>query len=108
MLHAHNVSCTCEVSGLLHKIQKKTGKLSAKAPPFIKPGMSAVVRIAMKSFIPLENYDNMPQMGRFTLRDEGRTIAIGKVLEVDTTKFGGFMQDYLDNKNKKKEKKKKG
>ncbi|OZC05549.1 hypothetical protein X798_07477 [Onchocerca flexuosa] len=29
----------------------------------------------------LEAFKNFPQMGRFTLRDEGKTIAIGKVLK---------------------------
>ena len=30
----------------------------------------------------MEPFKEFPQMGRFTLRDEGRTIAIGKVLKV--------------------------
>jgi len=30
----------------------------------------------------MEPFKTFPQMGRFTLRDEGRTIAIGKVLKV--------------------------
>ena len=29
------------------------------------------------------------QLGRFTLRDEGRTIAIGKVLKIPKKKAGG-------------------
>jgi peptide chain release factor subunit 3 len=30
----------------------------------------------------MEAFKVFPQMGRFTLRDEGKTIAIGKVLKV--------------------------
>lgn len=30
----------------------------------------------------MEPFKKFPQMGRFTLRDEGKTIAIGKVLRV--------------------------
>lgn len=30
----------------------------------------------------MESFKQFPQMGRFTLRDEGKTIAIGKVLKV--------------------------
>ena len=30
----------------------------------------------------METFKNFPQMGRFTLRDEGKTIAIGKILKV--------------------------
>ena len=30
----------------------------------------------------MEPFKDFPQMGRFTLRDEGKTIAMGKVLRV--------------------------
>jgi len=29
----------------------------------------------------LEKFENIQQMGRFTLRDEGKTIAVGKVMK---------------------------
>jgi len=40
-----------------------------------------ICRISPKGPIALEKFDSIQQMGRFTLRDEGRTIAIGKVLK---------------------------
>jgi peptide chain release factor subunit 3 len=30
----------------------------------------------------MEPFKRFPQLGRFTLRDEGRTIAVGKVLKI--------------------------
>jgi peptide chain release factor subunit 3 len=33
----------------------------------------------MAGTICIERFKDFPQLGRFTLRDEGRTIAIGKV-----------------------------
>ena len=30
----------------------------------------------------METYDVMPQLGRFSIRDEGKTIAIGKVTKI--------------------------
>jgi len=92
MLHANNVACACEISGVLHLVQRKTGKFSKKPPPFIKKGSCAIVKISVANFIPLENFDDFPQLGRFTLRDEGKTIAIGKVLEVQKAKFGQLLQ----------------
>ena len=41
----------------------------------------------MRVPVPLEKHDFLPQMGRFTLRDEGRTIAVGKVLRYKPTKL---------------------
>lgn len=34
-----------------------------------------------RDVLSLEKFDTIPQMGRFTLRDEGRTICVGKVLK---------------------------
>ena len=30
----------------------------------------------------MEPFKRFPQLGRFTLRDEGRTVAVGKVLKI--------------------------
>lgn len=30
--------------------------------------------------VPIEKFETIPQLGRFTLRDEGKTIAVGTVL----------------------------
>lgn len=44
--------------------------------------MRVVARIETSAPICLETFKHLPQMGRFTLRDEGRTIAIGKVTKL--------------------------
>jgi translation elongation factor EF-1alpha len=41
----------------------------------------------------VERFADYPQLGRFTLRDEGRTIAIGKVSFVTVTI--NYVDDYL-------------
>ena len=37
------------------------------------------MRIQMVNTVCIERFKDYPQLGRFTLRDEGRTVAIGKV-----------------------------
>ena len=49
---------------------------------FLKSGSLATVRIKTSGIICCEKYADVPSLGRFTLRDEGRTIAIGKVLKL--------------------------
>lgn len=39
-------------------------------------------RIALDRPVCIETFETLPAMGRFTLRDEGRTIAIGKVTKL--------------------------
>ena len=41
-----------------------------------------IARIQVEKPICAELFENVPQLGRFTLRDEGRTIAIGKVIKL--------------------------
>ena len=40
------------------------------------------MRIQVEKPICVEKFENVPQLGRFTLRDEGRTIAIGKIVKL--------------------------
>ena len=45
---------------------------------FVKGNTLAMARSQVENLIRVEKFENVPQLGRFTLRDEGRTIAIGK------------------------------
>ncbi|CAF1566079.1 unnamed protein product, partial [Rotaria sp. Silwood1] len=52
---------------------------------FIKQNQVAIARFELSQSgqaICMEPFKRFPQLGRFTLRNEGRTIAIGKVLEI--------------------------
>lgn len=80
IFHIHNVAVEFEVIAIPHKLQKKTGRRSARPPPFLKNGDPAIVRLAMKKHCCVETFDTYQQLGRFSVRDEGKTIAIGKVL----------------------------
>ena len=42
----------------------------------------AICRIAVEQGICVEEFQRIPQLGRFTLRDEGQTIAIGKITKL--------------------------
>ncbi|KAJ1650974.1 translation termination factor GTPase eRF3 [Dispira simplex] len=82
VLHAH--SCVEEVTlaALLHLVEKKTGRKSKRPPTFLKRNQHAIVRLECSHPIVVEPFDTSPQLGRFTLRDEGKTIAIGKVTKL--------------------------
>ena len=56
---------------------------------FAKSAAIVVVRIEVEKPICVELFDNVPQLGRFTLRDEGRTIAIGKIIKLPRSLKGG-------------------
>ena len=63
--------------------------MEKQKPQFAKSFAKIICRIETRIPIALEKYDVIPQLGRFTLRDEGRTIAVGKVLKYKPAKDTG-------------------
>ncbi|ESO07332.1 hypothetical protein HELRODRAFT_76588 [Helobdella robusta] len=83
VMHIHACAEEVTVKALICLIDKKTNEKSTLRPRFIKQDQIAIVRLEVAAgMICLEPFKDFPQMGRFTLRDEGRTIGIGKVLKV--------------------------
>ena len=85
VIHIHAVTEECEVVKVVHEIDGKTRKPKEKKKGqavFLKSGSLAVVRIKTSGIICCEKYADVASLGRFTLRDEGKTVAIGKVLKL--------------------------
>jgi len=85
VLHVHTCFRDITVVDLESEIDKKTRKPSKKKPKFVKTGAVVIARIAVNPPVCIEVFDKFPQLGRFTLRDKGKTIAIGKVISINTT-----------------------
>lgn len=83
VFHSHNLAVECECVTIPHILQKKTGRKSAKPPKFLKSNDPAIIRFKLDHASCVETYGDYPQLGRFTLRDEGKTIALGKVLRIN-------------------------
>ncbi|KAI8388026.1 P-loop containing nucleoside triphosphate hydrolase protein [Radiomyces spectabilis] len=82
VLHVHAAVEEITISALLHLIDKKTGRKSKRPPQFVKQGQKVIARIETAGPICVEPFESYPQLGRFTIRDEGKTIAIGRVTKV--------------------------
>ncbi|KAF6145513.1 hypothetical protein GIB67_004508 [Kingdonia uniflora] len=80
MLHIHSIVEECEIVKLLHKIDPKTKKPLKKKVLFVKNGAIVVCRVQVNNLICIEKFSDFPQLGRFTLRTEGKTVAVGKVI----------------------------
>lgn len=60
-----------------------TGKPKNTRPRFVKSQSGVWCRIEVEQALCVEPFKDMMPLGRFTLRDEGKTIAIGKVIRLD-------------------------
>ncbi len=82
VLHVHTATTPVTFAELLQKIDPRSGSVAEENPQFIKQGDAAVVRFKPRKLIVIEKYSELPQLGRFAIRDSGRTIAAGVVLDV--------------------------
>ncbi|KAK8100700.1 uncharacterized protein PG998_007895 [Apiospora kogelbergensis] len=87
VLHVHSAIEEVTFADLLHKLQKGTGRKSKAPPTHAKKGDSIIARMQITGgagSVCIERFEDYPQMGRFTLRDQGQTIAIGKITKLLT------------------------
>ncbi|KAF9432207.1 translation termination factor GTPase eRF3 [Entomortierella beljakovae] len=82
VLHIHNAIEEISLTSMLHLIDKKTGRKSKRPPQFLKKGQQGIVTIETSGPLCVETFAESARMGRFTLRDEGKTIAIGKITKL--------------------------
>ncbi|CAI4215458.1 unnamed protein product [Parascedosporium putredinis] len=87
VLHVHAAIEEVTFATLLHKLQKGTNRKSKLPPTHAKKGDSIIARMQViggAGSVCVERFEDYPQMGRFTLRDQGQTIAIGKITKLIT------------------------
>ncbi|KAG4258582.1 hypothetical protein FPRO03_03536 [Fusarium proliferatum] len=85
VLHVHSAIEEVTFAALLHKLQKGTNRKSKNPPTHAKRGDSIIARMQViggAGAVCVEKFEDYPQMGRFTLRDQGQTIAIGKITKL--------------------------
>lgn len=88
ILHIHTVADEATVKEIITSYEKneRGDVLEKSKPQFAKSFSKIICRIQTRIPIPIEKNEYMPQLGRFTLRDEGKTIAVGKVLRYKPAK----------------------
>ncbi|GAB0491489.1 hypothetical protein MMPV_002743 [Pyropia vietnamensis] len=79
VLHCHAAVEECTIERLLFELDKRGEKVK-KGPRFAKPGMTVIARLSLAAPICIEPFKTFPSLGRFMIRDEGRTIGVGVVL----------------------------
>lgn len=86
ILHIHAATAEVQIKTIIGLVDKKTGEKDLKnRPKFIRQDQIAIVRFEVLGnnvAICMEPFKLFPQLGRFTLRYENKTVAVGKVLKV--------------------------
>ncbi|WP_457750801.1 translation elongation factor EF-1 subunit alpha [Thermococcus sp.] len=82
VLHAHTLQVAVKFEQLLAKLDPRTGNVVEENPQFIKTGDSAIVILRPTKPMVIEPVKEIPQMGRFAIRDMGQTVAAGMVISI--------------------------
>ncbi|TET56551.1 MAG: translation elongation factor EF-1 subunit alpha [Promethearchaeota archaeon] len=83
VVHAHTAQVAARFSGLLKKLDQKTSAVIEDNPKFLKKNEAAIVELTPIKKMCLEKYEDFPEMGRFAVRDMGRTVAVGIVKDIE-------------------------
>ena len=81
VFHCHTSQIACTLTELKAKLDPRTGAVKEKNPAFIKAGDAAIVTVVPVKPMVIEKVKEIPQMGRFAIRDMGQTIAAGMCME---------------------------
>ena len=87
VIHAHTASIAARALEIVSKIDPRTGKEVEKKPQFIKQGEAAMVKFAPIKPMVIEKFSDFPALGRFAMRDMGKTVGIGVITEVNPMKI---------------------
>ena len=82
VFHCHTAQTACTFLSIDKKLDPRTGQVSEENPTFIKAGDAAIVTIKPTRPMVIEPYKEIPQLGRFAIRDMGATIAAGMCISV--------------------------
>lgn len=82
VMHVHTATVPVQITELVSKLDPRTGQAIEQKPQFIKQGDVAMVKLKPLKPVVVEKFSEFPALGRFALRDMGRTIAAGQVIEV--------------------------
>jgi elongation factor 1-alpha len=86
VFHAYTAQVACTFEELLEKLDPKTGQAKETNPQFLKTGDAAKVRIRPSRPMVIEKAKEIPELGRFAIRDMGQTVAAGVCIDIEPRK----------------------
>ncbi|MCQ6962113.1 translation elongation factor EF-1 subunit alpha [Methanolobus chelungpuianus] len=82
VFHCHTAQTACTLMAINKKLDPKSGQVKEENPTFIKAGDAAIVTVKPTRPMVIEPVKEIPQLGRFAIRDMGMTIAAGMCMSV--------------------------
>lgn len=81
----HGLIVEVELKRLIVLVDRNTGGKTQECPRYVKQDQVVIARFEIsqaEQVICMEPFKRFPGLGQFTLRNEGRVVAIGKILKL--------------------------
>ncbi|MCP4762432.1 MAG: translation elongation factor EF-1 subunit alpha, partial [archaeon] len=82
VVHAHTAQIAMKFVELTKKLDPRTGQVMEDNPQFLKKNDAAICKLSPIKKMCLEKFKEIPELGRLAVRDMGRTVAVGVVLDI--------------------------
>ncbi|NHI93141.1 MAG: translation elongation factor EF-1 subunit alpha [Candidatus Lokiarchaeota archaeon] len=82
VIHAHTAQVACTFMEIVSKFDPKTGQPIQDKPDFLKQDEGGIVKMKPVKPLCIEKLSDFPQLGRFAIRDSGRTVGVGVVKDL--------------------------
>ena len=81
VFHIHTQQLSCTLFELVKKLNPRTGEVLEENPKFLKTGDAAIVKVRPMKPLAAEVFKEFPALGRFAIRDMGKTVAAGIIID---------------------------
>ncbi len=82
VFHMHTAHVACKITELVKKLDPKTGATLEENPDMLKSGDAAIIKAVPTQPVAIEKQSDFPQLAKFAIRDMGKTIAAGMVIDL--------------------------
>ena len=81
--YCHTDTFAVKFVEIVQKLDKRTGKVVEEKPKSIKAGESGLVVMEPHRLVCVETFQNVPPLGRFVIRDNNLTVAVGIIKSIE-------------------------
>ena len=82
VFHVHTAQVACTISEIVKTLDPRTNATKQEKPDYIRTGDVAIVKVTPTRPLVIEKSSEIPQLGRFAVRDMGITVAAGLCIDV--------------------------
>eukprot|EP00249_Psilotum_nudum_P014863 c25037_g1_i2 orf=1240-2895(+) len=82
VFHCHHAKEPAKITELIAILDQKTGAISRRNPRCLLAHQSAILEVVPERAVCVEEYSNYRALGRISLRDAGKTLAVGIVFRI--------------------------